>query len=113
MTEQRGSLTHPSSELTPDQDIKLPLECHAADGVLTITVNAATVKFATENHPTFWNPEDDTYRFKVADANEWLESVARHITDEREDGSTLLTDLFDKAIENAVEQGEEGLADED
>lgn len=99
--------------LTEDESVKLPLEAKIVDGVLTITVNAATVKFATENHEEFWDAENDVYRFKVADPAIWLESVVGRITEEREDGSTLLTDLFDKAIENAVEQGDEGLADED
>jgi hypothetical protein len=93
-----------------DPEVKLPLEANIVDGVLTITVNAATVKFATEHHEAFYDADNDVYLYKVADPKEWLESVVGRITNEREDGSTLLTDLFDKAIENAVEQGDEGLA---
>jgi hypothetical protein len=102
-----------------DESVKLPLECCVANGVLTITVNAATVKWATEHHEAFYNPDAETengeesYTVKVKDAKVWLEEVAMQITDEREDGSSLLSDLFDKAIENAAEQGSEGLADED
>lgn len=98
--------------LTAETEVKLPLEANIVDGVLTITVNAATVKFATEHHEAFYDGDNDVYLYKVADLAIWLESVVGRITDEREDGSTLLTDLFDKAIENAVEQGDEGLVDE-
>lgn len=102
------------SNLSTDQQVKLPLECKIVDGVLTITVNAATVKWATEHHEAFWDPETDTYRYKVEDADVWLDSVCERINTELgEDGSTLLTQMFDKAIETAVEQGEFGLADED
>lgn len=92
---------------------KLPLTCRVERGAIRISIDAATVKFATENHPEFWDCEADTYRYKVADSAEWLKSVARYITHEREDGSSLLTDLFDKAIYEAVEQGEEGLQYDD
>lgn len=105
-------MSNPPQENATDQEVKLPLGCVIANGVLTISVNAATVKFATENHPTFWDAETDTYMLKVADPAEWLRSVAFHLTDESEDGSTLLTKLFDDAIERAAEQGEEGLVDE-
>jgi hypothetical protein len=95
---------------TAQEEVKLPLECKVVDGVLTITVNAATVKFATENHEEFWDADTDTYRYKVTDPAEWLESVCRRINAELgEDGSTLLTRMFDNAIYEAAEQGEEGL----
>lgn len=99
--------------MTTDNGVKpsLPLTCEVVDGAIRITVDAATLKWATEHHDTYWLPDTDTYSVKVADQDEWLQSVARHIEDEREDGSSLLTDLFDKAIEAAVEQGEEGLED--
>lgn len=101
---------------TPKKKIgeKLPLACTIRNGVLKISVNAATVKFATENHPDFWEPDTDTFRYKVADQKEWLKSVARRINFELgEDGSTLLSRMFDKAIIDAIEQGDEGLVDED
>lgn len=90
---------------------KLPLTCRVERGAIRISVDAATVKFATENHPEFWDPETDTYHYVVLDPSQWLRSVARYITDEREDGSSRLTDMFDSAIKEAIEQGEEG-ADE-
>ena len=88
------------------KDPKVPLEAKVERDAIVIRVGRDTVKFATENHPTFWNPETDTYSLRVADPDEWLRSVVLHINDEREDGSSLLSDLFDKAIEAAAEQGE-------
>lgn len=87
---------------------KLPLTCRVRHGAIRIAVDADTVAFATENHPDFWDGETDTYTIVVTDKAEWLKSVARYITDEREDGSSPLTDLFDKAILEAINQGEEG-----
>jgi hypothetical protein len=91
--------------------VKMPLRCRILKGVLTITVGADTVKFATENHPTFFNEEGEN-TLEVADKSEWLRSVVSRINSEEEDGSTLLTKMLDDAIAEAVEQGEEGLRDE-
>jgi hypothetical protein len=90
---------------------KLPLTCRVKNGVIQISVNAATVEFATVNHPALYDPEADEGRYIVTDQQEWLKGVAHYITDEREDGSSRLTDLFDSAILEAIEQGWEGVAE--
>lgn len=96
---------------------KLPLRCIVRAGVLTIEVDAATVKFATENHPGYWNEHTDARhggKVKVTNQRTWLRSVRDAINRELgEDGSTLLTEMMDKAISEAVEQGEEGLLYDD
>ena len=93
----------------------IPLQCIAADGVLIVLVDAETVKFATEHHEAFYNADADKYLGnKVAEAQQWLESVVARLTEELgEDGSTLLSTALERAIEQAVEQGDEGLVYED
>jgi len=92
---------------------RFPLQCVVADGALIILVSADVVKYATEHHEAFYDHDHDVYRFKVADPQVWLQSVAKRLTAEFEGGSTPLSRLFDQAIETAVDQGDEGLEDED
>ncbi|HWX30995.1 MAG TPA: hypothetical protein VNZ53_26600 [Steroidobacteraceae bacterium] len=89
------------------------LQAIAGEGVLVVVVSADAVKFATEHHESFYDADNDRYMVKVADEQTWLESVARCLNAELgESGETLLSQAFDKAIYEAVDQGEEGLADE-
>jgi hypothetical protein len=92
----------------------MPLKAEISrDGLLMITVSADIVKWATEHHPEYWDADTDTYSIKVANKREWLRSVVRAINHEAEDGSTMLSDMMDKAIELAAEGGEEGLEYDD
>lgn len=77
-------------------------------GALVITIPAGVLKFATENHPDYWDGENDRNPLKVTDAKVWMKSVRDALQAEEEDGSTMLTAALDKAIAHAVEQGEEG-----
>lgn len=86
-----------------------PLQCIAGDGVLVILVSADVVKYATEHHPDFYNHDSDVYMVKVDNEQQWLESVASRLTEQHEGGSTPLSELFDKVIYTAVDQGDEGL----
>lgn len=88
------------------------LKCEIVNGLLTITVSADLVKYATEHHPDFYDVDSDVFRVKVADEAEWLKSVSHRLTHVEEGGSTLLSDVFDAAIYAAVDQGDEGLVDE-
>lgn len=90
---------------------RIPLQCLVGDGTLVILVSADIVKKATETHPDFYNADNNVYLIKVADEQEWLKSVAKRLTEEFEGGSTPLSELFDKAIYKAVDQGDEGLAE--
>lgn len=82
-------------------------------GALVIRIPARVLKFATENHPEFWDAENDSNRLKVTDPKVWLEAVRNTLEKEEEDGSTMLTALLDKAVAEAVEQGEEGVSLDD
>ena len=71
---------------------RIRLQAAAIDGALVIVVSSDVVKFATEHHDEFWDPDadGDGYQLKVQDEQVWLESVARHLNDELgESGDTL------------------------
>lgn len=84
------------------------LTCGVIDGAIRIVVGAETVKFATDQHPEFYDGERQTV--VVTDRETWLHSVHRHLTVEAEDGSTPVSRMFDNAIADAVDRGEEGIA---
>lgn len=85
--------------------------CRLVKGRITVSVPKKVLKGATENHPDFWDGESGTDQpnVKIDDMTAFTKEVLRVINDEREDGSTLLTDLLDTAIKNAVENGCEGV----
>jgi hypothetical protein len=91
----------------------IALQAAAIEGAIVIVVSSDVVKFATEHHGEFWDPdatEGDGYRLKVSDEQVWIESVARRLNYELgESGDTLLTQALDKAIYDAADQGEEGV----
>ncbi len=85
------------------------LDVRIEKDAIVIRAHAQCVAFATENHPTFWDAENDKNTLKVEDEKLWLKGVLYQLQCEEEDGSTLVHHMLDKAIENAVDQGEEGL----
>ena len=89
-----------------------PLRCKATGGDIEMTIGMATLCFAAENHPDFWDGVSPASvpNIKITDVQEFALEVAREINRESEDGSTLLTRMLDKAIANAVENGCEGVS---
>lgn len=72
-----------------------PLKAVVVEDVLTITIGVDTLAFA------------DRVRtgLHVTDANGYANDVARELVQEDEVGATMLTDLLDKAMDAAVENG--------
>jgi len=92
-----------------------PLRCEISDGVISISLGAETLKCATENHPVLvgvHDPEVDGPPLLVVDATAFAQAVERTLNEEREDGSTLVTDMLDAAIEQAIEHGAEGISED-
>ncbi len=92
-----------------------PLEVKVNKGVLSISIGIDTLSFCFEESE-YNNPCQeigDSYEFvrqyKIKDSLEFAKDVRRALLDEREDGSTILTDLLDKACEEAVDQGSLGI----
>lgn len=81
-----------------------PLRCVLADNVVSITLDSETLKIATEHHPAL-----SDLQIMIEDVTAFAKDVVMAMNAEREDGSTLVTDMLDAAIEQAVEQGSVGM----
>ncbi|MGL4233465.1 MAG: hypothetical protein ACRCWJ_19020 [Casimicrobium sp.] len=79
-----------------------------SDGIL-ITISNDQLRFATEQHPHFWDGESgiDTPNLAILNLENWKKDVANEINDEAEDGSTEITRITDEAIVNAFQWGSE------
>jgi hypothetical protein len=86
-----------------------PLRCRVVGSVLTIEIGVDTLKKAAERHESFWQPETDKYAVVVSNATQFAKDVRDELNREEEDGSTPLHILLDKAIEEAANNGSEGL----
>lgn len=75
----------------PDQ----PLKCEVSDGKLILSIGVDTLAFA----------DQERLQVKVTNPNEFAKDVARELAAEREDGSTILTDVLDLGMEKAAENG--------
>lgn len=75
------------------------------DGALTIQIGVDALAFAANEgqyHPF------DHGQWKVLDADKFASDVLHALDDEvMDDGTTILTQMIDKAIESAIEQGSE------
>lgn len=91
------------------------MEAEFRNGVIQVILPLDTLRFAAENHPAFWDGEsgDSTPNIKITDQSEFSLEVVREINREAEDGSTMLTRMFDEAIAQAIENGCEGVNHED
>jgi hypothetical protein len=86
--------------------------CRIVKGQIIIVVGKRNLKFATEHHPEFWNGSSasaDGPYLKIDDISAFQREFVNAINAEREDGSSLLTDMWDAAIKKAVEDGCEGI----
>jgi hypothetical protein len=79
---------------------------------ITVRISSDTIKTATEHCPQlgqFNHARGDFEGPKVTDIHAWCRAVLRVLNAESEDGSTLMTRVFDKAFLEAVEAGAEGI----
>ena len=93
-------------------DDLLPLQCKIGSNSIKIEIPERILKFATENHPAFWDGKSgiDVPNIKISDMKIFIKEVVSEINKEiLEDGSTLLTHMLDKAIYNAIESGCDGI----
>jgi len=94
-----------------------PLNVSIKKGVLTISVGVNTLAYAVA-FADWANPcrdvggRDEYVRdFAIIDPEQFAKDVASAMLHEREDGSTPLSDFFDKAAQDAVEDGSLGTDD--
>ncbi len=74
---------------------------HAGEDVIVIRVPFSTLPEALKQ-----NPRDDSYYdVTVTDVSDFARDVMRALNREAEDGTTLVHELFDKALAAAIDDG--------
>lgn len=95
--------------------IDTPLSCKLVGDEVVIKIGIGTLAFAYEiseyNNPWSDDTNDTVQQCMVVNKKEFAKDVIAELISEREDGSTLITDMFDKAEQNAMENGSEGIED--
>lgn len=84
-----------------------PLTALVQDGVLIIRIGIDTLAFAAEREPMRMGTREREPGHFVSDKAGFAADVVRVLLDEEEDGSSRLTDLFDQACEDAINDGSE------
>lgn len=97
------------SARVPNDDI--PLRCEVVDGAIQFTIGAKVLAFATDNCPTLYDHENDRGRYRVTDPAVFAKAVERELNHESEGGSTPLTRMLDEAVDDAINQGAEGVVE--
>lgn len=82
-----------------------PLTYEVKNGVLSISIGINTLAFCVTSEPR----DSITSGVVITDPLEFAKDVLHALQDEREDGSTLVTDLLDRANAEAYEQGSLGI----
>lgn len=92
-----------------------PLSCKVVGGKLVIEIGINTLAFSFENgeynNPFDEKKNDYIRQNTVVDKVRFAEDVVNELKEESEDGTTPVHLLLDKAMENAVENGTEGISE--
>ena len=88
------------------------LEIILNDGVITISMGIEALAYMVENHSEYYSRQFNPEGFikKVVDKQEFAQEVTDALNEElSDDGTTMVHQLFDKAILMAAENGAIGL----
>lgn len=101
----------PAVTADPSRKEAHPLTCHVEEDRIAVYIGFDELAFAAANHPDFWDGEsgEDVPNIKITDVSVFAREVVQQLNREDEDGSTLVTKLLDRAIEDAVGGGCEGV----
>lgn len=85
-----------------------PNDCIAIikDGALTIRVPVSELGTLVEGS---WATGNLDTRFAVTDPDAFAEDLARELNSDDEEGTTMIHRMFDAAINEAIEQGADGI----
>ena len=88
-----------------------PLDCRVEGKRIAVYVGFDELVFAAAHHPAFWDKEsgESIPNINVTDPAIFAQEVVRQLNREGEDGSTPVTRLLGRAIEDAVGDGCEGI----
>lgn len=93
-------------ELAQKDNPDAPLSAELIGGKIVISMGAETLRFChNENEKEAEPSKGFGTGFLITNALGFAGDVIRELNAEREDGSTIVTDLFDKAIEKAANNG--------
>jgi hypothetical protein len=73
-----------------------PLQIKIKNGLLSISIGIEQLAWAAECRPI---------EFKILDMKEFGKDVLEELTREEEDGTTLVNEMLDQAIQNAIDNG--------
>jgi spore coat polysaccharide biosynthesis protein SpsF (cytidylyltransferase family) len=94
-------------------DINKMLELKIIDNCLVIRIWIDTLAWATEHSEKneVWDEEKEDYvnTVKIKDNLQFAKDVMRELSEEEEDGTTMVHLLLDNATEKAIENGSLGL----
>lgn len=76
---------------------------------IVIRVPVSTLPIAFEHWPDAPRDAEGDPLYRVTDAATFAKGVARYLNDESEDGTTRIHRMLDDAMNEALEQGEEGV----
>ena len=93
--------------MSADQTLSVKVE--GDELVIRIGIDTLSEAAEFEGREPFWQYDeivgDFVQHWKIIDNKGWAEDVVHALKDESEDGSTFVTDLLDKACEEALDQG--------
>jgi len=89
-----------------------PLKIKIYKGILSISIGVRTLAHVAEFNPELERYDEesgDTNAPKVTDHDAFTKEVLAMLRREEEDGTTIVHEMFDKAVEMAIENGAEGI----
>jgi len=85
----------------------LESQAQIVDGKLVIVLRVSTLANAARNSDYFERCAVQGLALKITDEAAFARSVANALNSEKEDGSTPITRMLDKAFEHVIEWGED------
>jgi hypothetical protein len=103
--------TDSASHDANDYDASLDVTIERDAVVIRIGVKTLAHACTYSDWANKWNDEEDDYirEFAIIDVRQFAKDIITEMLNEREDGSTPLSDFLDKVTEKAVNQGSLGL----
>jgi hypothetical protein len=88
------------------------LECKIENGVLTMQIGVDVIAHAVKLNPDLQHYDEKSGEFReptITDPDKFAAEILKELKAESEDGTTLIHVALDKAAENAIECGAEGI----
>lgn len=84
---------------------KFPIKSEIIDNIITIKIYPNHIKFLTENLDVWFEDE----QIKITNIDAFIEEINEQLNEEDEDGSTYISRLLEDIINEAIENGCEGI----